>query len=330
MIFTLALASLALSLAEARPSPRGLRRAPSPPINRRATDLTWTLAENYGGSSFLDGWTFYTGGDPTNGQVTFVQDSSLAYYDSSSNTTILKVDDTTDLASGADRDSTRISSDAQVNENSIVIADFVHVPYGCATWPAFWLLGGGTWPEGGEIDIFEGVNLNTANAMTLHTEEGCTHDTSQPETGTAGQTDCYYETNGNTGCGVTDNSGVSYGDSFNNNGGGVWATLWDSDGISIWFFPRGSIPSDITDNAPDPTGWGTATGYWSFDTGDCSTSFFSDMSAVFDITLCGDWAGQAAVYSLTCSGTCSDEVETGSNFQDAYFSINYVQFWSGA
>ena len=53
------------------------------------------------------------------------------------------------------RDSIRISSKRAFDE-SVIIIDLEHMPYGCATWPAFWTLSQeGPWPTGGEIDIIE-------------------------------------------------------------------------------------------------------------------------------------------------------------------------------
>ena len=53
------------------------------------------------------------------------------------------------------RDSNRISS-KQAFDESVVILDLEHMPYGCATWPAFWTVSRkGPWPTGGEIDIIE-------------------------------------------------------------------------------------------------------------------------------------------------------------------------------
>ena len=41
----------------------------------------------------------------------------------------------------------------------LIIADFAAMAYGCAVWPAYWTIGKGPWPKGGEIDIIEGVNV---------------------------------------------------------------------------------------------------------------------------------------------------------------------------
>ena len=57
------------------------------------------------------------------------------------------------------RDSNRISS-KQAFDESVVILDLEHMPYGCATWPAFWTVSRkGPWPTGGEIDIIEVMRL---------------------------------------------------------------------------------------------------------------------------------------------------------------------------
>jgi hypothetical protein len=78
-------------------------------------------------------------------------------------------------------------------------------------------------------------------------------------------------------------------------------------------FPRSSIPSDITSQAPDPTKWGKPTA--AFTTNTCDTNkYFSQHSMIFDITLCGDWAGSAFGGS-GCGGSCSAAVKDPKNFQ---------------
>ena len=55
------------------------------------------------------------------------------------------------------RDSVRIISNFAYGD-SLVVLDVQHMSEGCATWPAFWTLSKqGPWPNGGEIDIIEGI-----------------------------------------------------------------------------------------------------------------------------------------------------------------------------
>jgi hypothetical protein len=118
---------------------------------------------------------------------------------------------------------------------------------------------GANWPDNGEVDIIEGVNQQTKNSMTLHTTSGCMVNKSG-FTGSMSSSNCDVNAQGqatNSGCGITSSDSQSYGDGFNNNGGGVYATEWTSQALSIWFFPRNSIPSDISSGNPDPTTWGT-------------------------------------------------------------------------
>jgi hypothetical protein len=68
------------------------------------------------------------------------------------------------------------------------------------------------------------------------------------------------------------------------------AVLWDNTGVSVYFFDRQNIPSDITAQAPVPEGWGTPSAFWPA-SGCNPFQFFQNHAAVFDTTLCGDWAG---------------------------------------
>ena len=130
----------------------------------------------------------------------------------------------------------------------------------------------------------ENVNLATNNRYNLHTSNGCTHppanESSSIETGTLISTDCYNATNFDEGCIVQDPSTNSYGPGFAAIGGGVFATLWDDNGISIWFFERGKIPSDVPTANPDPTGWGLPTASFPLTTCD-TTKYFSPQTIVF-------------------------------------------------
>lgn len=129
----------------------------------------------------------------------------------------------------------------------------------CGIWPAFWSANLNNWPNGGEIDILEGVNEQTVNKFTLHTAEGCTV-TGESQSGYEASTDCYtYATEqpSNEGCGGWAASTSTYGNGMNSNGGGVYAMDWRIEGIRIWYFAPNAIPSDIKSGNPTTSGWGT-------------------------------------------------------------------------
>lgn len=65
------------------------------------------------------------------------------------------------------RDSNRITSNNAYGD-SVIILDLDHMPEGCATWPAFWTLSQkGPWPNGGEIDIIEGLSFSLFSLTLL-------------------------------------------------------------------------------------------------------------------------------------------------------------------
>ncbi|KAI5478188.1 glycoside hydrolase family 16 protein [Pseudohyphozyma bogoriensis] len=213
-------------------------------------------------------------------------------WETTSTSSIMMADSTTDLASGANRNSIRLSSKETVKEGSLIIGDFLRMPWGCATCaplpfvdvvayrPAFWTVGQGTWPAGGEIDIVEGVNLQSINQMTLHTSSSdCKQDDSAKTTGTL----------------VAAN-----GEAFNAHQGGAWATSFNSSGISMWYWARADLPSNI--NSPDMSTWGTPTATWPAST--CAMSFFTEQTIVFGNFVNALWeVSYVKVYST--NGTTS-------------------------
>ncbi|KAJ5803564.1 uncharacterized protein N7503_006014 [Penicillium pulvis] len=294
----------------------------------------YTLLDDYGtDSSFFDKFEFYTETDPTNGYVNYV-DNSTASSDGligADGSSVYIGVDYSNVASGNGRNSVRLTSKNTYTEG-LVILDLAHMPAStCGTWPAFWMLGS-DWPNHGEIDIIEGVNQDTTNQMTLHTSDGCSISNSG-FTGTLDTDNCYVEASdqsANSGCAIVNTDDSSYGDGFNNAGGGVYATEWTSDAISVWYFANASIPSDISSGSPDPSGWGTPAASFS---GDCDiSSHFQNLQIVFDITFCGDWAGDSSVWSSsTCSSyasTCDSYVQNNpSVFEGTHWSINSLKVY---
>lgn len=154
---------------------------------------------------------------------------------------------------------------------------------------------------------------NTGNQATLHTTKDCSMGGKRKQIGDALQSSCNHNKNENAGCGVR-GAEDTYGEAFNNMGGGIYAMELRDAGIRVWFFPRSDIPADIPDDvtnttAPDPSTWGEP--FADFPSTDCDISqHFRNQSIVANIDLCGQLAGAVDVYSgeNNCPGECSDFV----------------------
>jgi hypothetical protein len=287
------------------------------------------------GANFFDEWSFFTQPDPTHGLVTF-QSAEAAFasglaFVRDDGAAVMKVDNSTWLQSWQPRRSVRIES-KQVFDGGLFVLDVEKMPHGCSVWPAFWTVGP-DWPNNGEIDILEGVHDAAANQMTLHTAEGCTLPAPEgpppkgggtPFTGVFVGSTCA-STRANDGCAIRDSSPSSYGRDLNNQGGGVFAMDWDPQGVQgirIWRFARKDIPLDIIQGAPRPTTWGAPTA--AFPSASCpTTQFFRNHRIVFDITLCGDWAGNT-FSSSGCPGTCEQMVMNPKIYDYAQWVIRSV------
>ncbi|KAL8727906.1 MAG: hypothetical protein Q9181_005540 [Wetmoreana brouardii] len=256
----------------------------------------YTLQDDYSGANFLSGFTFFTDTDPTAGYVDYVDGRSSGLFSQSGGSVELAVDSST-VASGRGRKSVRVTSKASFN-HALIVLDIGHMPGNiCGVWPAFWTTGP-NWPSNGEIDILEGVNKQSTNKMTLHSDPGCS----------------------------------IYGSNLNSAGGAVYALEWTSDGMKIWGWSGGGAPSDATGNSPDPSGWGSPTGNFPSGSGCEVDTFFKDQQIVFDTTFCGVWAGNTWPEDPGCSGlasTCQDYVQNNPTaFKDAYWTINSLKVYT--
>jgi len=297
----------------------------------------YNLAKDYSGSTFFDSWTFYDHFDNlTNGDVIFVSSSvaasaKLAYVDPGTNHAIIKVDNTSTVPFNEKRNTVRITTNDRYAVGSVWVADMYHLPYGCSVWPAWWSQAP-AWPEGGEIDTLEGVNLVTQNQMGLHTLPGCTAvGAKQDPSSKTLSTDCSYLTNSNQGCAVNAGDPASYGAAFAQAGGGVYVTEFAETGISIWFYKRADVPKSISSggNSLDTSTLGTPIANWP-STGCDMNKFFEPQNLIFDITLCGDFA--KSVFSQTCSGVCYNDyvLGNGSVYATAYFEIASVRVFGNS
>ncbi|OQE25095.1 hypothetical protein PENSTE_c006G03686 [Penicillium steckii] len=294
---------------------------------------SYSLVENWEGEKFLDFFNFHVGEDPTNGFVNYLDQSAAE------NSGLVKVLDSGSVYLGVDhekkisasdkgRDSVRIGS-AKYYGHSLVIADIAHMPgSACGSWPAFWSVGK-NWPNDGEIDIIEGVNMNDHNKIVMHTAGTCSI-TDSGMSGYVNATGCG-EDLGTVGCVIEGQEG-SYGTSFNKQGGGVYAMEWTEDYLKIWHFPRSKIPESITNGKPDVSKFGTPMALVQ-DACDVANSF-KPQSFIFDVTFCGDWAG--GVFGESgCPMTSSDSFQSCHNyvasnpaaFKETYWEINSVKVY---
>ncbi|KAF2717420.1 glycoside hydrolase family 16 protein, partial [Polychaeton citri CBS 116435] len=302
----------------------------------------YRLIDDFPPSLFFNKFNFYNSYDPTYGHVQYVNETiavrnGLVSVDTTKNTALIKPD-TTNLfpRGGPGRPSVRIISD-NTYTHGLFLLDVVHMPWGCGTWPAYWLLGP-NWPYTGEIDIIEGVHTIESNSISMHTSPGC-RITGSNQLATFQQSNCDTSVNGNTGCGSSlDPSAVphNYGDGLNRIGGGVYATEWTSEYVQHWFFPRGDIPSDIKGGSPDPSGWGEPA--VNQQGPECNIdSHFVNMSIIINTDFCGAWAGNVYNQYPNCPASktatnsldsCVDFVGNNpQNLTNAYWEINSIKVY---
>jgi hypothetical protein len=262
--------------------------------------------------NFFDGFTYFDGGDPTLGSITYV-DSEAAkakelvgwvwYEDQQVSNAYVGLDH---QGKASHRDSVRLVSKQTFNVGTLTVIDVQHIPTGPALWPAVWFLAPsseGEWPGAGEMDIMEWVNDRTYNAMTLHTGPGCTVE-KDPSSylGSLENTNCNEGSNnipGALGCSISapksysvnGQSMATAGPEFNKQGGGVYVHEWTADGIAVWLFPRNDLPADLKAGKPSPKSWTQKPlAKWTGKGCDFSTAF-KPQQLVVNIDLCGQWAG---------------------------------------
>ncbi|EFQ26508.1 tat pathway signal sequence [Colletotrichum graminicola] len=290
----------------------------------------YVLHDNYDASNFFDEFSFFDEADPTRGsqQYTSAQtanDQGLAGY--ARGGIYLGVDSKT---TGQNRQSVRVTSN-KAFDTGLFVADIQHMPTSsCAVWPAFWMFGP-NWPNSGEIDIIEGVNTQESNSVTLHTGPGCSINNDGSLSSTKLNSKDCNNNSAFTGCGQDTASNQNYGDGFNAIGGGVYALDFNSQAISVWFFPRSSIPGDISSGNPNPASWGQPMAKFNGGAGCDIPSHFKQQNLVFNIALCGDWAGKVWDQNAECKALapqCSDYVAANPQaFTEAFWLINSVKVY---
>ncbi|KAF7889742.1 uncharacterized protein EAF02_002157 [Botrytis sinoallii] len=311
----------------------------------------YTLVDDYAGTNFFDMFDFYTGADPTTGFVSYTSKEVAGNANSELGVALTKVENG-QAYMGVDyvnvvttgRPSVRIQS-KETYTHGLIIADLAHMPASvCGTWPAFWTVNTTNYPQYGEIGILENFNERTVSLQTLHTEEGCYISGNQYSTQLKDNVTTYNCDDSATSsifgaqdacsaCSGTNSDPNSYGTTFNNNGGGVYAMQWTSDVIRMWNFGPDAIPADITAGTPDPSTWDLPA--FTTEGGVCNIDgLFANHKIIFDTTFCGVYAGKTGFWQET---TCYDAEKyptcdsyVGANpeaYKEAYWLINSVKVY---
>lgn len=311
-------------------------------------------------SSFFDSFTFFNQPDPTHGMVNYLSredafKSGIVGYSflptiapgssSPAENVLIGVDASQTINSTSiGRASVRLESTKSYGPGTLWAIDLQHLPETCGSWPAFWALGAGTWPEGGEIDIIENGNaLDTESLSTLHTTAGCVIQTSSvaaPYSGSVVTQDCDVnapDQDTNQGCTIRAPSGSpTFGAPFNAQGGGMFVTEYGYAGFSVWFFAHGErLPASLAaGTTPNTHDFGIPIAHFAGTGCDWEQHFASSngtgMRLIINTSICGDWAGSvwqsggcAALTGFdTCEEFASDRPEA---FQNAYWSIRSLR-----
>lgn len=101
---------------------------------------------------------------------------------------------------------------------------------------------------------------------------------------------------------------------------------WTSDFIRVWYFPRNSIPADITNKTPNPSGWGLPAANMQ---GSCVIDdHFQAHKIILNNAFCGEYAGVQSVWNSTTNSCASSTgYATCTQFvasQPAAFQNSYV------
>eukprot|EP00441_Pelagodinium_beii_P045766 CAMPEP_0197623200 /NCGR_PEP_ID=MMETSP1338-20131121/3252_1 /TAXON_ID=43686 ORGANISM="Pelagodinium beii, Strain RCC1491" /NCGR_SAMPLE_ID=MMETSP1338 /ASSEMBLY_ACC=CAM_ASM_000754 /LENGTH=657 /DNA_ID=CAMNT_0043193095 /DNA_START=6 /DNA_END=1979 /DNA_ORIENTATION=- len=240
----------------------------------------------------------------------------------------------------------------------VVVMKYKHVPYGPGVWPAFWLLNSDMkWPQGGELDIMEYANYDTAK-MTFHTDKNCSMNTAKLKQCAKTMTDidptmiasCYTNYSGNQ-LGCMPPQVRKDGEWFSKNPGAI-ALLWDASGITSFHIPEKEIPVDLESDTPKPNTWKDSwrMAFMPFEEKSC-LNIARPQEIVLNIALCGDWAGNTFYACTQCRETgytpnycipghvtepatdcCTLYISNPSAEQplkdDAYFDISYVKVFT--
>jgi hypothetical protein len=139
----------------------------------KCPDTTWKLVwgDDFDGASgaAADGskWTYDTGPNWYNGELQdYTSGTTNASLDGNGN---LVIEARKEAREGRQYTSARLKTEGKKTFTYGRFEGRMKLPYGQGMWPAFWMLGGNSWPNTGEIDIMENLGREPSIAHgTIH------------------------------------------------------------------------------------------------------------------------------------------------------------------
>mmetsp|Transcript_12383 Transcript_12383/g.30898 ORF Transcript_12383/g.30898 Transcript_12383/m.30898 type:complete len:419 (+) Transcript_12383:63-1319(+) len=279
----------------------------SVPSKHGAYKLDWAAQ----GHSFFDGWTFLNE-DVNHGSAEYlsrepaVQAGVVAAHATHA---IVRAGEASPQYKYK-RQSARIQSN-KAWKTFLVTMDYTHVPYGCGVWPAFFTLApDAPWPNGGEIDILEYVNMEQSKS-SVHMGPGCTlnKDKVNKYGGMPDRNDMNYNclTNYPDNLGCAPNKWMRTGQQWAEHPG-VVALEWTEDFLKMFWIPKWEIPHDLTSDHPDTSTWDRwVYSYYPMKESGCSPDSIKPQKLLMQIGFCGDWAGKT--WSLDNNRQCQAKAQ---------------------
>eukprot|EP00392_Amoebophrya_sp_AT5.2_P012507 g12610.t1 len=280
---------------------------PQPENLKKATNVPKSITEIFAvrGDELLSSGIFHLAAmkEPTHGSVQYVNEPDLLFKALPETKQGKLIMD--NKWTGTGYKSFRFESTVRFGPGSVILWDAERVPVGQGTWPAYWSTDAATWPNSGEIDMMEAVNMDTKMRSTLHTgtrvPAPCNaikcHDAGCPK-----KTACDHVGPNNAGFGCGGAWDRVNGKKYNDARGALHAMSWTKKWVRMWLWERKDIPKGLLWSDVSELGKiadGTMEGVyaeWSFENGMCDSNEILEHLYIINLTLCGDWAGNVFNY----------------------------------